>query len=41
VADGEGDELHPSPIVPEGRNNEGGVFLGLFLDLDAVAEISI
>ncbi len=29
VADGEGDELHPSPVVPEGRN-EGRVFLGLF-----------
>ena len=29
VSDGEGDELHPSLVVHEGRN-DGGVFLGFF-----------
>jgi hypothetical protein len=29
VADGEGDELHPSPVILEGRD-EGGVFIVFF-----------
>jgi len=37
VADGEGNELHPSSVSFEGRY-EGGVFLDCFLDLNVVAE---
>ena len=38
VADGKGNELHPSPIPSEGRD-EGGVFLGLFVELNVAAEV--
>ncbi len=38
MADGEGNELHPSPIPFEGRD-EGGVLLGLLVDLDVAAEV--
>ena len=38
VADGEGNELHPSPVSSEGRNEEG-VFLCLFLDLNVATEV--
>jgi hypothetical protein len=38
VADREGNELHPFPILFEGRD-EGGVFLGLLVDLDVAAEV--
>ena len=38
VFDGEGNELHPSPVSSEGRQ-EGGVFPGLLLVLNVAAEI--
>ena len=38
VADGEGDEVHPSPVSSKGRD-QGGVFLGLFLDLMVATEV--
>ena len=37
-ADGKGNELHPSPIPYEGRD-ERGVFLGLLVKLNVAAEI--
>jgi hypothetical protein len=39
VADGEGNELQPSPVLFETRNDEGGVFLGLCLDLSVASEV--
>ena len=38
MAEGEGNELHPSLVSSEGRN-EGGVFLGLFLEINIAAEV--
>ncbi len=38
MADREGHELHPSPGFPEGRD-EGGLFLGLLVELDVAAEV--
>ena len=39
MADGEGNnELHPSPLSTEGRN-EVGVFVGIFLELNVAAEV--
>jgi hypothetical protein len=38
MADREGHELHPSPIFLEGRD-EGGVFLGLLVELNVAAEV--
>ena len=38
MADGEGNELHPSPVPSEGRDEEE-VFLGLLVELNVAAEI--
>jgi hypothetical protein len=38
MADREGNELHPSPVFPEGRD-EGGVFLGLLVELNVAAGV--
>jgi hypothetical protein len=38
VADGKGNELHPSPLSSEGRD-ERGVFLGLLVELNVAAEV--
>ena len=38
VADGKGDEFHPSPVFSEGRDKRGVLF-GLFFDLDVTAEV--
>ncbi len=38
VADGKGNELHPSPIPSEYRN-EGGVLLGLLVEFNVAAEV--
>ena len=38
VTDGEGNELHPSPIPYEGRD-EWGVFLGLLVDFNVASEV--
>ena len=40
VTDGKGDELHPSPVFTEGRD-EGGVLLGLLVELIVAAEVSV
>ena len=37
VADGEGNELHPFPVLPRAAMR-GGVFFGLLLDLNVSAE---
>ena len=39
VADGKGNELHPSPVFSEGRD-EGGVLLGPLVELSVAAEVS-
>jgi len=38
VADDEGDELHPFPVITTGRNKGGG-FLHIFIDLDVSADV--
>ena len=38
VTDEEGNDLHPSPVSSKGRN-EGGAFLGIFLDLHVAIEV--
>jgi hypothetical protein len=38
VTDREGHRLHPSPVLSEGRD-EGGVLLGLFVELNVAAEV--
>jgi len=38
VADGKGNELHSSPIPYEVRD-EGGVFLGLLVEINLAAEV--
>ncbi len=38
MADGECNEIHPSPIPSEGRD-EGGEFLGLLVDLNVATEV--
>ena len=40
MADREGHELHPSSVFPEGRD-EGGVFLGLLVELNVAAEVLV
>ncbi len=39
VANGKGNELHPSPVFSESRY-EGGVLLGLLVELSVGAEVS-
>ena len=38
MADWEGNELHPSPVSPEGRQ-EGEIFLVLLLELNIAAKV--
>ena len=38
MADKEGDKLHPFPVSSEGRD-EGGVLLGLFVELGVAADL--
>jgi len=38
VTDGKGSELHPSPI-PSESHDEGGVFLGLLVELNVATEV--
>ena len=38
VADRKGHKLHPSPVLSEGHD-EGGVFLGLLVELNVEAEV--
>jgi hypothetical protein len=40
VADREGQKLHPSPVPDEGRD-EGGVLLGLLVEVNVAAEVLI
>ena len=40
MADGKGNKLHPSPIPFEGRD-EGGVFLGLLVELNVAAGVLV
>jgi hypothetical protein len=38
LANGEGDDIHSSPVSSVARD-EGGVFFGIFLDLNVAAEV--
>ena len=38
MADGEGHKVHSSPVFPKGRD-EGGVLIGLLVELNIAAEI--
>jgi hypothetical protein len=38
VVDREGNKIHPSLVYVEGRN-EGGAFLGIFLDINVTTKV--